>query len=117
MSMEGFPPMRIPALLLVVVVAGCSAEGDRPGEIVRDYLQAKDVAACQYLTAGQAELCRSHPRIPEPRADRVVIHGVRIHNDHATIRASYVWTGYRRHSTFALVRRDDHWLIAREAPN
>jgi len=30
------------------------------------------------------------------------------------IRASYNWNGYRRHSTFALVRHDDEWRILRE---
>jgi hypothetical protein len=108
--------MRISALLLVVVVAGCAEQGDRPGEVVRDYLQARDASACQYLTAAQAKPCR-RPRAPEPPADRVVIEGVRIHEDRATIRASYDWTGYRRHATFALVRRDDRWLIARESPD
>jgi len=108
--------MRIPVLLLVVVVTGCGDQSDRPGEVVRDYLQADDAAACQYLTAAQAKSCR-RPRVPEPPADRVVIEDVRVHKDRATIRASYDWTGYRRHSTFALIRRDDHWLIARVAPD
>jgi hypothetical protein len=47
----------------------------------------------------------------------VVIEDVRVHNDRATIHASYDWTGYRRHSIFALIHRDHHWLIAREAPD
>jgi hypothetical protein len=37
--------------------------------------------------------------------------------DRATVRVSYDWTGYRRHSTFALVGRDEEWLIARETPD
>jgi hypothetical protein len=108
--------MRLPALLLVVVVAGCGEQGDRPGEVVRDYVQARDASACQYLAAAQAKPCR-RPRAPEPPADRVVIEGVRIHEDRATIRASYDWTGYRRHATFTLVRREDRWFIARESPD
>jgi hypothetical protein len=43
-----------------------------------------------------------------------VIERVRLDGDQATIRASYEWAGYRRHSTFALVRSDNNWLIARE---
>jgi hypothetical protein len=109
--------MRIPALLLVVALSGCgSEEGDRPGKVVRAYLQAKDAAACQHLTAAPRRLCR-RPRVPETRAAGVVIEGVRIHEDRAAVRASYNWTGYRRHSTFALVRRNHHWLIACEAPD
>jgi hypothetical protein len=109
---EGFLWMRIPVFLLVFVVTGCGGNGDRPAEVVRSYLQATDMAACQYLTPPQAKLCRL-PRVPEPPAEGVVIERVRVDGDRATIRASYDWTGYRRHSTFALVRRDDEWLIAR----
>jgi hypothetical protein len=108
--------MRILALLLLVVVAGCSEEADRPAAVVRDYLEARDSVSCRYLTATQAVRCR-RPRAPEPPANGVVIDAVRIGDDEATIRASYEWAGYRRHSTFALVRRDDAWLIAREIPD
>ena len=45
-----------------------------------------------------------------------MIERVRIVGDGATVRASYDWTGYRRHSTFTLIRREDDWLIGRETP-
>jgi hypothetical protein len=105
--------MRIQALLLALVVVGCAEKGDRPSEVVEDYLHARDRTSCQYLTAPQARRCRL-PRVPEPPARAVVIERVRLDGDRATIRVSYEWSGYRRHSTFALVRRDNNWLIARE---
>lgn len=108
--------MRIPALLLALVVAGCGESDDPPDKVVRSYLLATAAEDCQYLTAPQAKLCL-RPRIPEPPAERVVIERVRIHGDRATVRVSYDWTGYHRHSTFALVRRDDDWLITRETPD
>jgi hypothetical protein len=107
--------LALPTLLLAVVVAGCGKSGDRPDDVVRDYLQARDSESCQYLTAPQAKLCRL-PRGPEPPADGAVIERVRIVGDRATVRASYDWTGYRRHSTFTLIRREDDWLIGRETP-
>jgi hypothetical protein len=54
------------------------------------------------------------PRVPEPPARAVVIEHVRVEGDQATIRASYESAGYRRHSTFALIRSDNNWLISRE---
>jgi len=45
-----------------------------------------------------------------------MIERVRIDGDRASVRGSYDWTGYRRHSAFALVRRDGNWLIAHETP-
>jgi hypothetical protein len=105
--------MRIQALLLALVVVGCAEKGERPSEVVENYLHARDRASCQYLTAPQARLCRL-PRVPEPPTRAVVIERVRVHGDQATIRASYEWAGYRRHSTFALIRSDNNWLIARE---
>jgi hypothetical protein len=108
--------MRLPAAMLLVVVAGCGASRDRPEEVVRDYLASEDSAACRYLVPSQAKLCR-RPHVPEPPANQIVIERVRTHGDRATIRASYDWTGYRRHSTFALVRREDDWLIVRVTSN
>jgi hypothetical protein len=105
--------VRIQAFLLALVVVGCAEKGDRPSEVVEDYLHARDRTSCQYLTAPQARFCRL-PRVPEPPARAVVIERVRLDGDRATIRVSYEWAGYRRHSTFALVRRDNNWLIARE---
>jgi hypothetical protein len=102
--------------MLLIVVAGCGASRDGPEEVVRDFLQSEAFRACNYMTPPQAKLCR-RPRVPEPPADRVVMERVRIQGDRATIRASYNWTGYRRHSTFALVRGEDDWLIARETSN
>jgi hypothetical protein len=115
-SLKGFLRMRTPALLLALLVVGCGGNGDRdpPGEVVEDYLRARGSASCQYLTASQAALCR-RPRVAEPPAHAVVIERVHLNGDRAIIRASYDWTGYRRHSTFVLVRRADDWLIAREA--
>jgi hypothetical protein len=106
--------MRLPALLLVVAVTGCGGNGDRPSEVVRRFLEAEDSAACQYLTAPQAERCRL-PAVPEPPAEAVGIESVRIDGDRATIRASYEWTGYRRRTTFTLVRRDGDWLIVKRS--
>jgi hypothetical protein len=103
------------ALMLAVVVAGCGASGDRPDDLVRDYLQARVSTSCQYLTAPQAKLCRLL-RVPDPPATAVVVDSMRIDGNRASIRASYDWTGYRRHSTFALIRREDGWLIVRETP-
>jgi hypothetical protein len=108
--------MRLLTFVLVVVAAGCGDKADPPEEVVRSYLQAGGPAACQYLTAAQAKLCR-RPRVPEPPADGIVIERVRVRGERATIGASYNWTAYRRHSTFALVRRDDDWLIAQETPD
>lgn len=108
--------MRLPALLLVALVAGCGQEGDPPEKVVQFYLQADDAAACEHLTAAPDTLCQ-RPHVPEPGAAQVVIDGVYIDDDQATVRASYAWTGYRRHSTFTLVRRGDDWLIARETPD
>ena len=104
--------MRFPALLLVVAVTGCGGNGDRPSEVVRRFLEAEDSAACQYLIAPQAERCR-RPGVLEPRAEAVVIESVREDGNRATIRASYDWTGYRRRTTFTLVRPDGDWLIVK----
>jgi hypothetical protein len=108
--------VRIPTLLLALLVIGCAGNDDQPDKAVRGYLQSEDSAGCQYLTAPQAKLCR-RPHVPDPRADRVVIERVRVTGDRATVRASYDWAGYHRHSTFALVRRDHDWLIAKETSN
>jgi Putative lumazine-binding len=104
--------VRFSALLLVAAVTGCGGNGDRPSEVVHRFLVAEDRAACQYLTAPQAKQCR-RPGVPEPPAEAVVIQSVRVDGDRATIRASYDWTGYRRRTTFTLVRRDGDWLIVK----
>ena len=104
--------MRFPALVLVVAVTGCGGNGDRPSEVVRRFLKAEDSAACQYLTAPQAERCR-RPAVPEPRAETVAIESARVDGDRAIIRASYDWTGYRRRTAFTLVRREGDWLIVK----
>jgi hypothetical protein len=103
-------------LLLALVVIGCGGNGDQPDKVVRGYLQSEESASCQYLTAPQEKLCR-RPHAPDPRAGGIVIERIRIQGDRATIRASYAWGGYRRRSTFALVRRGDGWLIAKETPD
>ena len=104
--------MRFPALVLVAAVTGCGGNSDRPSEAVRRFLKAEDSAACQYLTAPQAERCR-RPAVPEPRAEAVVIESVRVDEDRAIVRASYDWIGYRRRTAFTLVRRDGDWLIVK----
>ena len=108
--------MWLAALLAMLVVTGCRETDDQPDEIVRAFLQAADFTTCRYLTAPQAKVCR-RPHVPEPPADRVVIGRVVVDGDRATVRASYDWTGLRRHSTFVLVRSDDDWLVARETPD
>jgi hypothetical protein len=108
--------MRIPVLLLALFVTGCGNSDDRPDKVVQDYLHARDSASCRYLTAPRTEPCRL-PHVPEPPADRVVIERVGFDGSRATVRASYDWTGIRRHSTFTLVRRDDDWLITGETPD
>jgi len=107
--------MRLSILLVTLVAIGCGGNEDQPDNVVRRYLQSEDAAACRFLTAPQAKLCRL-PRVPDPGADRVMIERVRIDGDRASVRGSYDWTGYRRHSAFALVRRDGNWLIAHETP-
>ena len=104
--------MRLAALLLALALTGCGSKHDGPDKIVQNYLQATDSTSCQYLTAPQAKRCR-RPHVPEPPAHRVVIERVSVDGNRATVRASYDWTGLRRHSTFALVRGDGDWLIAR----
>jgi hypothetical protein len=52
-------------LLLPLVLTGCAESNDPPDKVVRNFLQAKDSAMCQYITAPQAKLCR-RPRAPEP---------------------------------------------------
>jgi hypothetical protein len=109
--------MRIfAALPLALLLVGCGGKGDPPGKVVEDFLQADGSASCQYLTAAPATRCRL-PRVPEPPAHAVAIERVRLDGDRATIRASYDWTGNRRHSTFVLVRRANDWLIAHETAN
>lgn len=102
-------------LLLLLFVVGCGESVHGPATVVTNYLSAEGPASCQYLTETKARDCR-RPRVPEPPADAVVIERVRVDGDQATIRASYDWTGYRRHSTFVLVRRANDWLIAAETP-
>jgi hypothetical protein len=108
--------MRIFAALALVflLLVGCGGNSDPPAKVVEDFLQTRDSASCQYLTAPQRTRCRL-PRVPEPPAHAVVIERVHLNGDRAIIRASYDWTGYRRHSTFVLVRRANDWFIAREA--
>jgi Putative lumazine-binding len=101
---------RVAALALVAAITGCGANNDRPSEVVHRFLVTEGRTACQYLTAPQAAECRL-PRVPEPPAEAVVIERTRVEGDRATVRASYVWTGARRHQTFTLVRRDGDWLI------
>jgi len=108
--------MWLAALLPALVITGCRETDDQPDDIVRSFLEAANSTHCRYLTAPKANLCR-RPRVPEPRADRVVIEHVLVDGDRATVRASYDWTGLRRHSTFVLVRSDDDWLVARETPD
>jgi hypothetical protein len=80
--------VRIPSFLFAVAVIGCGGGGDQPEKVVRDYLQSEGSASCDYLTAQQAKLCRL-PRIPDSPSDEVVIEGIRVQGNEATIRASY----------------------------
>src|SRR4029450_6078265 len=104
--MSRTPGMRFAALLPVLVVVGCGGNDAQPDKVVLDYLQSEDSASCKYLIAPRAKRCR-RPNVPDPPARGVVIASVRGRGDRATGRASSKWPGYRRHSTFALVRRQD----------